>query len=741
MKKSDDEGRGRISIIKILFLIALGFLPSFLFVLLFFQSGSLISNYIKFLSDFNSSWKAWLSAGIISVFGYFVTAIISKRHFKKVVKNKPLSITLIFLLLAILLLISAQLYLYINYAFRNDVLVRLSANKEDIFFTNNSAERITFKMSALMNPFCSVQCEYWFFDLSSGKGIDNGLFNLTSISSKSKNYQIKSAGLVAGSQNIYRFEVSCKSQKTFLCYTSGRESKRAVIVTLNYDLTEEDKQFKNDSKGKIISMWNNLFLIQNFLNETSLNFNLTNGTFFTEDFSARIRSLSDEFVLLNSSLEETKKLLETNKFDLLMDELPITENRTNILYSEAEKLNSDILFDILSYNALIYNINFSRQLLTEISLMNINSSLCSGLNQLILNFNNHTKEFEETKSLSEKTNVGESIFSNVSDFYVQALANSGDSACLLTEAINPKDFVKIVPISSTVRLSEISFEKQASVCCFFGKCGKCCENECSNENYPVIFLHGHNINKALPTDYSLDAFTQIKEKLTGEGYIDAGAAILRSAEEQKGLWGKVNATIIVTASYFFDAYRTDNGEETTISSSSDNVDTYAIRLNRIVNLIKARTNKDKVIIVAHSMGGVVTRRYLQLFGASNVEKAILVTVPNHGIDDKIGDYCGIIGPKESCNDLDKNSILMNRLNNDATESVPIYNLIGTGCDMGTETGDGIVKNSSQYLETATNYYFNGKCNELSFDYLHESIILPDEHPEVYEKIKEILRNN
>ena len=315
MKKSDDEGRGRISIIKILFLIALGFLPSFLFVLLFFQSGSLISNYINFLSDFNSSWKAWLSAGIISVFGYFVTAIISKRHFKKVVKNKPLSITLIFLLLAILLLISGQLYLYINYAFRNDVLVRLSANKEDIFFTNNSAEGITFKMSALMNPFCSVQCEYWFFDLSSGKGIDNGLFNLTSISSKSKNYQIKSAGLVAGSQNIYRFEVSCKSQKTFLCYTSGRESKRAVIITLNYDLTEKDKQFKNYSKGKIISMWNSLFLIQNFLNETSLNVNLTNGTFFTEDFSARIRSLSDELVLFNSSLEETKKLLETNKFD------------------------------------------------------------------------------------------------------------------------------------------------------------------------------------------------------------------------------------------------------------------------------------------------------------------------------------------------------------------------------------------------------------------------------------------
>jgi hypothetical protein len=301
--------------------------------------------------------------------------------------------------------------------------------------------------------------------------------------------------------------------------------------------------------------------------------------------------------------------------------------------------------------------------------------------------------------------------------------------------------VKISPIYLNVQFSEIFFEEQLPVCCFLGKCEKCCGNECSNENYPIIFLHGQNINKALSTDYSLDAFTQIKEKLAEEGYIDAGAMILSSVEEQKGLWGKVNAPIIVTASYFFDTYKTENGGETTISSSSDSIDTYAIRLNSIVNLIKARTNKDKVIIVAHSMGGVVARRYLQVFGVSNVDKAILVTVPNHGIDDKIRDYCGIIGPQKSCNDLDKNSVFMNKLNNDATESVPLYNFIGTGCDMGTETGDGIIKNSSQYLETATNYYFLGRCNELSFDYFHESIILLDEHPEVYEKIKEILKEN
>jgi hypothetical protein len=742
MKKSNGWIVSKVfSFIKIIFFTVLGFLPSFLFIALFMQSGSPFSNYINFLSNPSSSWGAWLSAGIISIFGYFISVITSKKNSAKIIKNKPLLITLIFLFLAIFSLISVQLYLYANYTLRNDILVRLSADKENIFFTNNSMEEISFKMSVIMNPFCSVQCEYEFFDLSNGRKIDKGLFNITSIFSNSKNYEIENAWLVAGSQEIRRFEVSCKSQRTFLCYTSGRESKRAVIITSNYNLTEADRQFKSDSKERIISIWNSLSLTKSFLNQTLENIRLINGAIFTGDFSIGAENLFNELILFNSSFGETKKLWETQKFDLLKNELPISENKENIIYAEAEKLNSEILSNILAYNTLINDANSSRQLLTEISLMNVNSSLCSELSVLIDEFNNFTKEFEETKNLFNKTILSESISSNISYFYAQALNNPGNSTCLLTGTINQEDFVKINSSSLNVHFPEILFEEQASICCFLGKCEKCCENECSNENYPIIFLHGHNINKALPTDYSLDAFTQIKERLNQEGYIDAGAVILSPAEEQKGLWGKVNAPIIVTASYFFDIYRTEEGGEATISSSSDSIDTYAIRLKSIVDLVKARTNKDKVIIAAHSMGGVVTRRYLQIYGVKDVDKAILISAPNHGIDDKVRDYCGIIGPEKSCNDLDKNSILMNSLNNDATESVPIYNFIGIGCDMGTETGDGIVKNSSQYLETATNYYFSGKCNILNFDYFHESIILPDEHPEVYETIKEILEEN
>jgi hypothetical protein len=272
------------------------------------------------------------------------------------------------------------------------------------------------------------------------------------------------------------------------------------------------------------------------------------------------------------------------------------------------------------------------------------------------------------------------------------------------------------------------------------RCETCCNDSCSNENYPVIFLHGHIINKALPADYSLDAFSAIKQKLVYEGYIDAGAVVLSSIAEPKGLWGKINAPMIVTASYFFDTTQTTNGE-VTVQSDTESIDTYAARLNNLIGIIRYRTNKDKVIIVAHSMGGLVTRRYIQLFGSKDVSKIVLVDVPNHGIDDKVRDYCAVLGPEIACNEMDKDSSFMKNLTDTSTEKVPTYNIIGIGCDMGNETGDGIVKNSSEYLNYATNYYVKGTCDELNFNFLHETIIYPDQYPETYNIIKNAIKQN
>jgi uncharacterized alpha/beta hydrolase family protein len=194
---------------------------------------------------------------------------------------------------------------------------------------------------------------------------------------------------------------------------------------------------------------------------------------------------------------------------------------------------------------------------------------------------------------------------------------------------------------------------------------------------------------------------------------------------------------MATGSYFFDTHKVGNSE-ITVSSTTESIDTYAIRLKKLVDLLKLETNKDKVIIVAHSMGGLVTRRYIQIFGAEDIDKIILITVPNHGIQDRIKDYCGVLGSEIACKEMDKDSTFINQLNSAPSENVTTYNIIGVGCNMGNETGDGVLKESSQYLESATNYYVNGTCNELSFDFFHETVMFPDKSPETYTILQKIL---
>jgi len=741
MKKSDIKKNYKKILsyaVKILIAIIIGFLPSFIFVAFFVQYGSPFSNYINFLSNIKSSWLAWIFAMIIAPLIYFIfKRIRSPKKIKKIIKNKRSLIILILSLLAVLVLISVQLYLYTNFVLGNDILVRLSSDKDHIFFTNSTSDEVTFKISIVMNPFCTAQCNYEFFDLSNGEFIDKGSFNTTSIFSKTRDYTLNKSNRLG--QVLNRFEVSCKSKKTILCYTKETESKRAVLITLNNEITDEDKEFKEESKMNIFSLWQILYSVNDRLNESQVNLNSINNSFSTESFSNKLNESSNLFIGLNQSFINLKELWEAQNLVSLRKQLPAFEDEIKNLSAESGNLSLSIKLDMHIYNNLTDSITTSAAILQEVSQISLTDSLCNEFNNLTTEFNEAINKFENESYLPSKSLIVESISSKINEFYdkVQNITTESVSECSLDEAINNDTLEKINIVSFDNPIPEITLNELPATCCFFGDCEKCCDETCSNENYPIIFLHGHSINKALPTDYSFDSFEGIKDKLTNENYIDAGAIVISSIEEEGGLWGKLNVPIMVTASYFFDVYKKGN-KETTVSSNVDSIDTYAIRLKDIVDLVKYRTNKDKVILVAQSGGGLVTRRYIQVFGGANVDKVILITVPNHGVDDKVRDYCALFGPEAACNDMNKDSIFINKLNNAPTDIVPTYNFVGIGCNMGDETGDGIIKNSSQYLDYATNYYIKGKCDELNFDFLHEKIIYPDQYPELYNTLKAII---
>ena len=117
----------------------------------------------------------------------------------------------------------------------------------------------------------------------------------------------------------------------------------------------------------------------------------------------------------------------------------------------------------------------------------------------------------------------------------------------------------------------------------------------------------------------------------------------------------------------------------------------------------------------------------------------MIAAPNKGIDESILDYCYVLGSKLECRDMDENSLFINKLNYDAFPTVKTYNIIGQGCAMDGETGDGIVRISSAKLDNAENYYVNGSCSGISF--LHENILNPENYPEAYRIISESLKKS
>ena len=292
---------------------------------------------------------------------------------------------------------------------------------------------------------------------------------------------------------------------------------------------------------------------------------------------------------------------------------------------------------------------------------------------------------------------------------------------------------------------KIELTPNYAVCCVFGECKRCCtQEECKNNPllYPVLFLHGHSLNKDNSPDFSLDAFNKIQASLQEDGYISVGAItpISDYSEINEGEWGLSSKPISVKGSYYLVSYYNIGGYSIT-TQKSENIETYAIRLKELIDLLKFRTGKDKVIIITHSMGGLVARSYVSIFGDSSVEKLVLIAAPNKGISGKISNYCPVLGEKKECSDMSSESIFIKKLNDPLKipKNIEIYNIIGIGCSMNGKEGDGIVTKENAEIEYAQNYYINGTCEGVSKP-LHTQILDIGKYPEVYSIISSVLKN-
>lgn len=288
---------------------------------------------------------------------------------------------------------------------------------------------------------------------------------------------------------------------------------------------------------------------------------------------------------------------------------------------------------------------------------------------------------------------------------------------------------------------ELKFTEPLPKCCVFGRCESCCSTQECRDNistFPLVFLHGHAIDKTTSAEYSLEGFNKIQKKLEEDGYLNAGSITLYTLKDApRGILGMPRVPVTFRLSYYFDVLG-EPENYVVIQTKSENIDTYAVRLKELLDIIKYKTGKPKVNIVAFSMGGLVTRRYLQIFGTDSINKVILIGTPNKGIVGSISDYCPLTGENLECRDMDSNSLFISKLNREPLPEIPIYNIVGTGCKMREGMGDGAVLEENALLYGAKNFIINGTCTSISKP-LHLTLRDIDLYPAVYKIIRDSLK--
>lgn len=285
------------------------------------------------------------------------------------------------------------------------------------------------------------------------------------------------------------------------------------------------------------------------------------------------------------------------------------------------------------------------------------------------------------------------------------------------------------------------------LCCFRGSCDVCCDvsDNCSS-NLPVVFVHGHALSKSNSPELSLTAFSQMQERLEDEGYINAGKisddSRLHGLPEME--WGRIDAPVSVRVSYYYVTHF-DVGGSGVMTRKTDRIENYALRLKEFIDIIKHRTGSDEVIIISHSMGGLVAREHLRLFGPDDVKVLVTIGTPNHGIEGSIDRYCAVTGAEKECEDMAEGSYFLKRLNDAQEDGIPgtdVHTIRGVGCEMADDRrGDGVVLAENVPLDFATNHVVNGSCSSGFFDdTLHSKLVEPASYPKVYNLVLDILDN-
>ncbi|MDO8563752.1 MAG: hypothetical protein Q7R87_01975 [Nanoarchaeota archaeon] len=261
----------------------------------------------------------------------------------------------------------------------------------------------------------------------------------------------------------------------------------------------------------------------------------------------------------------------------------------------------------------------------------------------------------------------------------------------------------------------------------------CCNDDSYKSRtdlYPVIFVHGHASENGQKTvQSSLDTFTNMNSYFAQNGYIVKDILYPEKATElTKGIWGYCKPVALRVTYY-----------EGIINSSSvqykPTIGGYAPTLSKQIDAVLTATNKDKAIIISHSMGGIISRYYIKNDeGKSKVFKLITISSPHYGTNSWATMLSGTPFAELESKELKPTSDFLKALNNPSDSLVDTWSIMGDSkaCDLGLgERCDGIIYVNGSKLKNGKDFIiFKGT------QYEHSLIVNQND---VAQKVLEIVK--
>lgn len=251
---------------------------------------------------------------------------------------------------------------------------------------------------------------------------------------------------------------------------------------------------------------------------------------------------------------------------------------------------------------------------------------------------------------------------------------------------------------------------------------KCCDSDeykSRKDLYPVIFVHGHAAETGQKTvKSSLDTFASMSSYFAQRGYVLKDILYPEKATElTKGSWPYCKP-IAVMVTYYEGIM---NGGAVQYKNS---IGDYAPTLSKEIDAVLTATNKDKAIIVSHSMGGIISRYYiLKKDGQSKIYRLITISSPHYGTNNWIN-FLSNAGESES-KEMKPGSPFLNLLNYPEDSLVNTYSIMGDSkaCDLGLgQRCDGVIYVEDAKLKNAKDFIvFKGPQYEHSMIVLQQNV--------------------